>query len=207
MNSLERFLLTLPFFLAIVFCTVVAIKVASAPEQTDMIQTNPLVYVSSPVESGRIQVTVPYHDDVTLTSSGVRYCDAVPLTVGEQLHAQEMCKKYDVPYPLLLGLIETESSFQDDADSGWAYGYCQIGYINEEWLANEHIDIYKPYDNIEAGCLILGDLLKEYDTDRALMAYNMGEAGAEELWLEGFLESEYSKSVRDAADRWEERLR
>ena len=155
----------------------------------------------------RIEVHIPYHEDVTRTASGTIYCDAVPLSNGWQLYTQECCKEFGIDYPLMLGLMETESSFREDADSGWAYGLCQIGYINEESMAELGMDIYTTEGNIRAGCYILSDLLSRHSTSEALMAYNMGEAGAYDWWMEGFSESAYSKAVMEAADRWEERLR
>jgi soluble lytic murein transglycosylase-like protein len=130
------------------------------------------------------------------------YSDEIPLSNGWQCCTQDLCRRYGIDYPLMLGLMETESSFQLDADSGWAYGVCQIGYINEEWLADKHIDIYSPLGNIEAACLILSGYLENYTTEQALMAYNCGEFGAQELWDEGIYQSDYSRSVLESAQKW-----
>lgn len=149
----------------------------------------------------RITVRIHEHDE----SVNV-YSDEIPLTNGWQCYTQDTCRRYGIPYALMLGLMETESSFRLDADSGWAYGVCQIGYINEEWLAAEGIDMYTVQGNIEASCVILADYLSRYDTELALMAYNCGEAGAQELWYENIISTEYSRSVMEAAERWEEIL-
>ena len=102
--------------------------------------------------------------------------------------------------------MEVESSFRTDADSGWAYGLCQIGWINQDWLMDEGIDIMTTQGNIEGGCYILSDLLSRHNMPEALMAYNMGEYGAQELWDQGIHESVYSREVLDAAARWEKVL-
>ena len=132
------------------------------------------------------------------------YSDAVPLSDGWQCFIQDTCRRFGVPYELMLGVLETESGFDFEADSGWAYGIAQIGYINADWLAAEGIDIYTPTGNITAGCMILGEYLERYDTPLALMCYNCGEAGAQELWYENILETEYSRSVEEAAENWRE---
>lgn len=205
-TKFESFMLTFPFLLALVLIVIIIATHIDTPAETEPDQSV-AEYSASEIYSPRVTVTVPYHDDVTLTASGVRYCDAVPLDVGMQLHCQEMCKKYNVPYPLLLGLIEAESSFQEDADSGWAYGLAQIGYIMEDTFAEQHLDIFDPYDNIECACIILGDYLSRYKPNLALMAYNMGESGAKELWDESIYETDYTRKVLQYRDKWEERLR
>ena len=154
-----------------------------------------------------VKVYIPNNENVRICENGNRYCDEVPLSDGWQAFTQDTCKRYGIDYSLMLGLMETESSFREDADSGWAYGLCQIGYINEEDLAEKGMDIYTNAGNIEASCVILSDLLSRHDVSEALMAYNMGEYGASEYWDEGITESQYSRDVLAAARRWEEVLR
>ena len=120
---------------------------------------------------------------------------------------QECCERYGVPYTLALGVAETESSFDFEAYSGYAYGLMQISPINYEWLREIGIDPETKQGNIEAGVYMLGQLLKSYDVDRALMAYNCGETYAEELWDAGKLCSDYSMAVQAAAMRWADTLR
>lgn len=145
----------------------------------------------------RIVVQIPQHNEPVNV-----YSEEIPLTPGWQAYTQDTCRRYGVDYSLMLGLMETESSFRFDADSGWAVGICQIGYINEEWLAEQGIDIYSKMGNIEAGCIILSDYLSRYTTDQALMAYNQGEYGASEDWDSGIYQSEYSRTVQEAAQKW-----
>lgn len=130
------------------------------------------------------------------------YSDEIPLSNGWQAYTQDLCHRYGIDYALMLGLMETESSFRLGADSGWAFGVCQIGYINAEWLANEGVDIFTTSGNIEAACIILSDYLSRYTTDQALMAYNQGEYGASEDWEDGIYQSDYSRSVLEAAQKW-----
>lgn len=41
------------------------------------------------------------------------------------------------------------------------------------------------------------------DTEKALMAYNMGPAGALQAWEAGVTSTEYTEKVMEAANRWE----
>lgn len=150
--------------------------------------------ISSP---SRIVVHIPEHNEPANV-----YSDEIPLSNGWQAYTQDTCRRYGIDYCLMLGLMETESSFRFDADSGWAYGICQIGFINEDWLAEQGLDIYSKMDNIEAACVILSDYLERYTTEQALMAYNEGEYGASESWDAGIYQSKYSNAVMAAAEKW-----
>lgn len=51
---------------------------------------------------------------------------------------------------------------------------------------------------------LLGTHLINYeDTEKALMAYNMGPAGALQAWEAGITSTEYTEKVMEAVDRWE----
>lgn len=151
-----------------------------------------------PIEApARIVVHINESDDPVNV-----YSDEIPLSNGWQCWTQDLCRRYGIDYALMLGLMETESSFRLDADSGWAYGLCQIGYINADWLAEQGIDIYTTSGNVEAACVILSDYLERYTTEQALMAYNQGEYGASEDWDAGIYQSKYSEAVMAAAEKW-----
>lgn len=135
------------------------------------------------------------------------YLADVPLDRNLQYWAQFCGEEYDVDFALILGMMEIESQFDTGADSGWAYGVMQIGYINHEWLQADGIDPMTDHGNIQAGVYMIGNLLGRYgDTHKALMAYNCGEYGAAELWAEGITETEYSRSVLAAAEKWEKEI-
>ena len=146
-------------------------------------------------------------ETVRRCENGYIYSDEIPLSDGWQCWMQECCERYGVPYTLALGVAETESSWDFDADSGYAHGLMQISPINYDWLREIGIDPETKQGNIEAGVYMLGQLLISYDVDRALMAYNCGETYAAELWAEGQTASEYSRNVRAAAERWADALR
>lgn len=177
-------------FTLVAALTVLAYLMQLAPKETKVLPKE----IASPA---RITVRIPEEDKPVNI-----YSDEVPLSNGWQCWTQDLCRRYGIDYALMLGLMETESSFRLGADSGWAYGVCQIGYINADWLADEGIDIFTTSGNIEAACVILGDYLSRYTTEQALMAYNQGEYGASEDWDSGIYQSDYSRAVQDAAEKW-----
>lgn len=194
-NNLVAVALRLPFLLALLLITAAIIANLT---QREAIKKETKEVLFSPA-----RITVRLNEaEVRQNEVANVYSDEVPLSAGWQAYTQDTCRRYGVDYSLMLGLMETESSFRFDADSGWAVGICQIGYINEEWLATEGIDIYSKMGNIEAGCYILGDYLSRYTEDQALMAYNMGEYGASEDWDSGIYQSDYSRAVQEAAEKW-----
>ena len=182
----------MPFILGAAAILAGCMWVAVPKETTTEVKANP-AEMTAPA---RVVVHMEHNDPVNV------YSDEIPLSQGWQAYTQDTCRRYGVDYSLMLGLMETESSFRFDADSGWAVGICQIGYINEEWLAEEGIDIYSKMGNIEAGCMILSDYLNRYTENQALMAYNMGEYGAAELWEDGVYSSQYSEAVLQRANYW-----
>lgn len=76
-----------------------------------------------------------------------------------------------------------ESRFQLDAlgyntNGTYDSGLMQINDINRGWLAEEHgLNIDDPYDNIEAGIIILSRFWHKYPPEQALTAYGLGERG------------------------------
>jgi hypothetical protein len=123
----------------------------------------------------------------------------VPLSDEIQLFLFEMCDEYNVPYELALALIWTESTYRERVISKTNdYGLMQINVVNHRWLRNELgvSDFLCPFDNIRSGVHILGVALAAYgDVHKALMAYNMGDAGAARHWRNGTVTSYYSRLV------------
>ena len=135
------------------------------------------------------------------------YTEAIPLTFALQDVLQTACETYGVEYALALAVMEHESSFNLDADSGICWGPMQINPINYEWLRERGVEPTTHEGNIVAGVLMLGDLLDKYDdTHKALMAYNCGETGAARLWREGYTTSGYSRAVVSSAEKWQQTI-
>lgn len=117
---------------------------------------------------------------------------------------QACCEEYGVPYALALAVADVESRFDPDAASSTNdYGLMQINQVNHGWLLEQGIDPMTPAGNIEAGVMFLSDYLTAYgDPELAVMAYNCGPSGAQNLWAAGTHSTDYSRKVMDRFDYW-----
>lgn len=128
-----------------------------------------------PVETGRIEELIEYHNPTPLSDELFRAVDAAAVEHG-------------VPICLALGLIEVESGFDAEAVSPkGCYGLTQLNpqYFPAGLSAEE---------NVQTGLAHLGDLLAQYDTMTALTIYNAGQDTGDR---------EYANKVLDAAWAWE----
>ena len=120
------------------------------------------------------------------------------------------CEEYGCPYHLALAVAEVESNFDMEAVGAVGeVGVMQLnpGPENTYWVnlqAETNQDPTTPAGNIVCGVYLLGTHLVNYgDTEKALMAYNMGPAGALQAWEDGITSTEYTEKVTEAMDRWE----
>ena len=139
----------------------------------------------------------PYWDEIVTEEQGYQFLDILlPQTL--QAFTQEQCNDYDVPYELVLALMESESSFRDDIGSEKVlggseggpryYGYMQLSADNCEKAANTYaLDAHTPEGNIEMAVLILSGYLEKYDNnwENAIMAYKGGEGYADSMIIKG----------------------
>lgn len=119
--------------------------------------------------------------------------DKVPLSGELQEFTYNQANKNDVPYHIVLAVMEQESRFDLEADSGDSVGVMQINLVH-----GDRDIIINPYENIKIGVWLLGYLHREYDGnwDMALTAYNCGERGAHEQYFSrGVYQSQYSNEV------------
>lgn len=108
------------------------------------------------------------------------YIEAVPLSYAEQDYLQSACEEFDVPYALMLALIEKETNFKNViGDSGKSFGYTQIQIKWHKERMNKigAYDLMNPQDNFRTSCSLLSELLKDYGMERGLTAYNRGKPG------------------------------
>lgn len=111
-----------------------------------------------------------------------------------------LCEEKSISYPLMLALIEAESSYQWDAESpdGSCKGYCMIA---EKWHQERMerlgvTDIYDPYGNIAVSVDLVEELFHKYgDVNIVLMCYNCGETRTAELLAEGITSTSYSRKI------------
>ena len=135
--------------------------------------------------------------DIYYEEQGYKFLDIL-LSKSLQAFTQEQCIDYDVPYELVLALMESESSFRADIGSEKVlggeeggpryYGYMQLSADNCEKAANTYaLDAHTPEGNIEMAVLILSGYLEKYDNDwdKAIMAYKGGESYADSMIIAG----------------------
>lgn len=109
--------------------------------------------------------------------------DDIPLSADLQAHTYEVSEKYSVPFSLLIAVMDQESDFRTSLRSSNENGTTDIGIMqinssNKKMLKSKYnLDIEDSYDNIEAGAVMLADLLTRYSVEEALAAYNLGEGG------------------------------
>lgn len=141
------------------------------------------------------------------TSETEKIYYSCPLSFDLQEYITAVCMAADVPVPLVLAIIEVESSFQADAVSETDdYGLMQINKINHEQLSEECgiTDFLDPKQNVSAGVYLLSQHLEVTDGDMvsALMRYNNGVAGAKKLQSEGIYSTSYTDKVMTAYENY-----
>ena len=129
-----------------------------------------------------------------------------------QIYIRCLCKQYDVPYALVLAMIECESGYVFDAvgDDGNSIGYMQI-YEKCHTDRMERLgvnDLKNPYHNVYVGIDFISYLLEKYGTIQdALTAYNYGESGAwEHMWSKGKYVYSYNEKIMQRMKEIEEAL-
>lgn len=139
-----------------------------------------------------------------------QYADKGYFPEKMQIYTRCLCEQYDVPYALVLAIIEQESGYEFDktGDSGQSKGYMQI---YEKWHTDRMqnlgcTDLMNPYQNVRVGIDFLSYLLKKYGTIQdTLAAYNYGEKGAREyLWSNGVYVYSYNTAIMQRMKEIEE---
>lgn len=126
----------------------------------------------------------------------------IPLDTELQHYTYNLCVEYGVEeyYPLMLAVMWHESNFNEKVVSRTNdYGLMQINKINHKWLSEKFgiTDFLDAKQNIKAGVYMLSTYLLKYeDIDKALMAYNLGEAGARRYWNAGKYTTKYVQLTR-----------
>ena len=123
-------------------------------------------------------------EQITLALEEQGYFRAdVPLSYDLQDALHTACVRYDIDYPVALGLIEVESNFQPNIvnATGDCYGLCQLSGL-------------PPEENINHGLAYLREQIDRYGSlEAGLQAYHDGyDTGAR--W--------YARAVLAAAKKW-----
>ena len=127
--------------------------------------------------------------DIPYKESYITYPE-IGLDEELQLFTQQKCDEYEVSYPFILALMESESTFRKDIGSekvlggeeGQAryYGYMQLSASNCNKAKEYGLDAHTPKGNIEMGILLISKYVKKYDSiEGVITAYKSGEGAAD----------------------------
>ena len=136
----------------------------------------------------------------------------VPLDVDMDENLQryvfDLCSAYNLDFCFCMAVMKHESEFQSDIISDTKdYGLMQINEVNHKWLSDELgiTDFLNPKQNIKAGVYVLRQLFEKYeDPAMVLMAYNLGEGGAMNMWEEDIYSTNYSDEILDIASEYQD---
>lgn len=137
----------------------------------------------------------------------------IPLDAELQRYTYDLCVEYGVEeyYPLMLAVMWHESNFNEKVVSRTNdYGLMQINKINHKWLSEKFgiTDFLDAKQNIKAGVYMLSTYLLKYeDIDKALMAYNLGEAGARRYWNAGKYTTKYVQLTRKRLEQLQSKVK
>lgn len=125
--------------------------------------------------------------DTTQLEKAKEISDATPLEYESAIILVKYADIYDIPYSLVLSIIDIESGFQQNlVGADRDRGYMQIIPGTERWLAKTFGDelglsydpnrIFEPEYNLALGIKYLDELMSDYgvDYDRILSEYNRG---------------------------------
>lgn len=124
----------------------------------------------------------------------------IPLDVDVQEYIYYLSNSYNIDYSLIMAVIDIESGFNADMVSSTNdFGLMQINKCNHKWL-QETLGITNFLDakqNTNAGIYVLRRLFEANgdDTVKVLMAYNLGQAGAERCWKQGIHSTPYTEKI------------
>lgn len=155
-----------------------------------------------------LEANITYVEEV-LVPAEITPPYSIDLSPELQSYIIRLCEQYRIPPELVLAVIEKESGCDAAAtgDSGNSQGLMQIQlrWHKERMARLECSDLYDPWQNVTVGIDFLAELLSQYQTvEMALMVYNAGATGAQEMWFcQGIYSNEYSRTVLEIAQRLE----
>ena len=153
-------------------------------------------------------VEVPAYKSNVLVDTADVFLFDVPLSDSLQRYIYEICADENVPVTLVMAMIEHESGFDPEAVSPTDdYGLMQINAVNHELLKEEYrcADMMNPYQNVFCGISIISSYIDKYgELDKALMAYNRGNDGAQKAWKNGVTSIAYSEEILSLMKEYEE---
>ena len=121
-----------------------------------------------------------------------------------QIYLQELCSDYGADYATMVAMAEVESNFNPQAvGADGELGMWQIIPSTAEEAGEalgRKFDLFDPWDSAEAAVWLMAGYEKKYGNRiYALMAYSMGETGAQECIKSGAPRSNYAACVMEKA--------
>ncbi len=132
----------------------------------EVVYQQPVAY-QSPVEDGFVAHEIP----LEYQESGGDF----PEDLQEFTYLQ--CEQNNVPYSLIVAMIEVESGYNNDAVSNCgAVGYMQVieKWHKDRMAAHGYDNLSDAEANIAVGIDYMAELLSKYDMEQAVVVYNMG---------------------------------
>ncbi len=133
----------------------------------------------------------------------------IALSDEQQDYVRSVCRKYNVSFELVLGLMKVESGYRINARSKTNdYGIMQINKCNHSYLkkklgVSNFLDFKQ---NTKAGIYWLSRYTaKHSDIHKVLMCYNLGEGAAAKKWKKGTMQNAYSLKVVSAMEQLKEK--
>ena len=133
------------------------------------------------------------------------YFEQVPLSNSEQDIIYECAEKYGLDPALVFAVIETESTFNKNIgiNSYNCAGLMQMNLTYSKPYGVTKDNYTDVYTNVNGGCMLLAEKYKKYgDWNVALMAYNIGDGGAQKRMKRGVYSNEYSIKVLNRKEKY-----
>jgi hypothetical protein len=130
----------------------------------------------------------------------------VPLDEDVQKFIMAECGSHGIDPALIMAMAWKESSFRSDVvgDNGASFGLLQIQKRwHEERMERLGVtDLLDTYQNVMVAVDYMAELIDYYgDVEMAVVAYNMGQAGAKKYCFDyGVYSSKYSRAVMVKAE-------
>lgn len=166
------------------------------PPQPKEVKEVPLVTIKEPLF---IVEAIPYEGE------DLAPYPFIPLDDELQIYMESLCADMELDFFLCAALMESESSFREDAISrdGKDIGLFQIrASVWEDYFKEMGLDIYDPRDNIQCGLHIIKKLCDKYPAETALQCYKCGESRGLELMEEGIVLTSIS-TIIDRKEEWQ----
>lgn len=174
-------------------------RIIAVPILLAVFACNPINCASEPIPVREVQVEVSR----SYVAPEVKYEPVKRFNVALSPELQELvyseCMARGVEPELAVAVILRENRGFDPSiiSASNDYGLFQINRINHKRMADlGYTDMLDAEDNIRAGVYILAECLNRNDNyHQALMAYNLGQGGANKAMAKGIYQTDYSRGV------------